>query len=85
MSTRLDLRLILLGAALAALAVVGAGGINLFYPQFAAGLLDALSTLIPGFERTSTPSKVFKLAFWIGAYTALLLLAIRLLIRRIQR
>jgi hypothetical protein len=85
MSTRLDLRLILLGAALAALAVLVVGGINLFYPQFAAGLLDALSTLIPGFERTSTPWKVFKLAFGIGAYTALLLVGIRLLIRRIQR
>ncbi len=80
-----DLRWMLLGGALTALAVAVVGGFNLFYPQFAAGLLDALSALLPGFERTSTPRKVLKLAAGIGLYAALLVWAIRLVIRRAQK
>ncbi len=80
-----DLRWILLGGAVTTLAVAVAGGVNLFYPQFAAGPLDALSALLPGFERTSTPRKVLKLAAGIGLYAALLMWAIRLVIRRAQK
>lgn len=85
MSASRDLQLTLLAGTLTVLAVAVAGGINLFYPQFAGGLLDALSTLIPGFERTSTPQKVLKLALATGTYAALVVLVVRLLVRRTWR
>ncbi|GAB4108207.1 MAG: hypothetical protein Kow001_04190 [Acidobacteriota bacterium] len=85
MSPSRDLRLILLAGTMTALAVAVAGGVNLFYPQFASGLLDALSTLIPGFERTSTPQKVLKLALVTGTYAGVLVLVVRLLVRRIRQ